>query len=47
MIFFFFSFYILALLRGIWNLTYPPGIEPKPPVVEAWSLNYWTTREVP
>ena len=25
----------------------PPGIEPVPPVMEAWSLNHWTTREVP
>ena len=24
-----------------------PQIEPKPPTVEAWSLNHWTTREVP
>ena len=23
-----------------------PGIEPMPPVVEAQSLNHWTTREV-
>ena len=24
-----------------------PEIEPMPPIVEAWSLNHWTTREVP
>ena len=24
-----------------------PGIKPIPPVVEAWNLNYWTTRGVP
>ena len=24
-----------------------PGIEPAPPVLEAWSLNHWTSREVP
>ena len=24
-----------------------PGIKPLPPAVEAWSLNHWTTREVP
>ena len=24
-----------------------PGIKPMPPAVEAWSLNHWTTREVP
>ena len=23
------------------------GIEPMPPALEAWSLNHWTTREVP
>ena len=24
-----------------------PGFEPRPSTVEAWSLNHWTTREVP
>ena len=24
-----------------------PGIKPAPLAVEAWSLNHWTTREVP
>ena len=24
-----------------------PAIEPIPTVLEAWSLNHWTTREVP
>ena len=24
-----------------------PGIKPAPSAVEAWSLNHWTTREVP
>ena len=24
-----------------------PGMEAVPPAVEAWSLNHWTTREVP
>ena len=28
-------------------LVLQPQIEPKPPTVEAWSLNHWTTREVP
>ena len=23
-----------------------PEIEPAPPVLEVWSLNHWTTREV-
>ena len=35
----------LAAARGI--LVPWPGIEPSPPAVEAWSLNHWTTREVP
>ena len=24
-----------------------PGIKPAPPALEVWSLNHWTTREVP
>ena len=24
-----------------------PGIPPTPPALEAWSLNHWSTREVP
>ena len=24
-----------------------PGIEPVPPAVKVWSLNHWTTREIP
>ena len=24
-----------------------PGIEPQLPIVEVWSLNHWTAREVP
>lgn len=30
--------YLLAAL--------PPGIKPVTPAVEAWSINFWTTREV-
>ena len=33
------------MARGI--LVPQPGIEPMPPVVEAWGLNHWTAREVP
>ena len=29
------------------SLAPQPGIGPVPPEVEAWSLNHWTTREVP
>ena len=28
-------------------LILPPGIEPMPPELGVWSLNHWTTREVP
>ena len=28
-------------------LASPPGIEPEPPALEAWSSNHWTAREVP
>ena len=28
-------------------LVLQPGIKPTPPAVEEWSLNHWTTREVP
>ena len=33
--------------RAVQHAVPQPGIEPTPPVVEAWSLNHWTTREVP
>ena len=32
---------------GIWDLVLRPGIKPGPPALEAQSLSYWTTREVP
>lgn len=38
-------FLFLFLPPGMWNLLLP-GIEPVPPVVEAWSPNHWTAREV-
>ena len=31
----------------MWDLVPWPGIEPQPPVLGAWSLSHWTTREVP
>ena len=31
----------------MWDLNPWPGIEPAYPALEACSLNYWTTREVP
>ena len=32
---------------GMWDLVPRPGIEPGPPALGAWSLNHWTTRDVP
>ena len=38
----------LGLRRTACGILVPrPGIEPVPPVVEAWSPNHWTAREVP
>ena len=35
-------------LSGVlWDLFPWPGIEPEPPVLGAWSLSHWTTREIP
>ena len=36
-----------ALLSGMWALVPWPGIKPAAPALKAWSLNHWTTREVP
>ena len=36
-----------GLSCGMWNLVPRPGIEPKPPALEARSLNHWTAREFP
>ena len=38
---------ILAMRSACWILVPQPGITFTPPAVKAWSLNYWTTREVP
>ena len=32
---------------GMWDLIPRPGIEPASPLLQAWSLCHWTTREVP
>ena len=40
-------FLIFWLCRAVCGILGPrPGIEPVPPVLAAWSLNHWTTREV-
>ena len=43
--FLFLFFWLCCVACGI--LIPHPGIGPVPPTAEAWSLNHWTTREVP
>ena len=38
---------IFHLHCGMWDLVSWPGIEPWPPILGAWHLHHWTTREVP
>ena len=42
---FYFTYFFVYVACGI--LVPQPGIQPGPLALEAWSLNYWTTREVP
>ena len=42
-----FFFFFGCVLGHAGVLIPQPGIEPRPSTVEAWSLNHWTTREVP
>ena len=43
-----FVFFFLAESHNMWDLSsQTPGTEPVPLALEAWSLNHWTTREVP
>lgn len=37
----------LSGLAACGILVAPPGIEPTPPEMEAWSLTHWTARAVP
>ena len=37
----------LLVVACMWDLVPRPGIEHWPPVLGAWSLTQWTTREVP
>ena len=39
-------FAAMTLSYGKWDLVSRPGMEPGPTALEAWSLSYWTTREV-
>ena len=41
-----FSCGMQALSCGMWDLVLPPGIDPGPPALGAWSLSHWTTREI-
>ena len=43
----FFDSFFLTAPHGMWDLVPQPGIKPASPALEAWSLNHWTTREVP
>ena len=47
--FFFLIFICLCwvLSCSMWDLVPWPKTKPRPPVVGAWSLSWWTTREVP
>ena len=45
--FFFFNFMFWSYHVACGILVLWPGIEPSPPMVEAWSLNHWTIREFP
>ena len=38
---------IWTLNRGTRDLVPPPGVEPRPPALGAWSLSQWAPREVP
>ena len=41
-------YYYFRLCHVAYGILVPwPGFKPGPPAVEVWSLNHWTTREVP
>ena len=44
---FLFFFKLLAVQRGMWDLSSPTRDLTHAPELEAQSLNHWTTREVP
>ena len=44
--FFFFNFFWLCC--AAWGIVVPrPGIEPMSLAVKAWSLNHWTSKDIP
>ena len=44
---FIYLFGCVSLGCSMWDLVPWPGIKPGPPALEAWTLGFWTTREVP
>ena len=44
---FFFSLACKIFSCSLWDIVLQPGMEPRPHGLGAWSLNHWTTREVP
>ena len=44
---FIYLFGCVSLGYSMWDLVPWPGIKPGPPALEAWTLSFWTTREVP
>ena len=41
-----FPFGMWTLSCSMWDLVPWPGIEPRPPALETWSLSHWTPKEV-
>ena len=41
-----FPFGMWTLSCSMWDLVPWPGIEPRPPTLETWSLSHWTHKEV-
>ena len=40
-------FYFWVASCSMWDLSPPPGTEPEPLTLDTWSINHWTTKEVP
>ena len=42
------KFFFLCPHNLAWGILLPqPVIEPTPPTAEAWTVNHWTSREIP
>ena len=46
-VFIFIYLAVLGLSCGMWEPVPWPGIKPRPLALAVWSLNHWTTREIP